>query len=88
MNRAGFWEGADITSSKICLLSMKLISESLNKFMFILLPNLQSEFKIGMALSRDRNKPIKVSSKTCFYFENFLRRSVFEKNTKLSLKFS
>lgn len=42
----------------------------------------------GIIFKRAINKPMSDSSKTCFYFENFLLKSVFEKNTRLSLKFT
>ena len=46
------------------------------------------EFKIGYIFSLFKNSPTSVSSKTCFYLENFLLRRVFERKTILSLKLS
>ncbi len=40
----------------------------------------------GIIFKRAINKAISDSSKTCFYFENFLLKRVFEKKTRLSLK--
>lgn len=46
------------------------------------------EFMIGYIFSLLKKSPMRASSKTCFYLENFLLRRVFERNTMLSLKLS
>lgn len=77
-------------SSKMFLLLMQLASQSLTRLgvLYEFLLKFIIAFNIGKAFSRFRNRPINVSSKTCFCFENFLRSSVLEKNTKVSLKVS